>query len=102
MSWVARPGGELPGACLSNGVHRPQQSFEQACLPPVPQATLAPVLPSLGRAGLYNFCKALEALETGVLGGFYFKVGPGRGLWAPFCELVWYPALRRGWGLIAG
>jgi hypothetical protein len=24
-------------------------------------------------AGLYNYCKALEALETGLLGGFYYK-----------------------------
>lgn len=29
-------------------------------------------------AGLYSFCKALETLETGVLGGFYFKVGLGK------------------------
>ena len=30
-------------------------------------------------AGLYSFCKALETLETGVLGGFFFKVNLGVG-----------------------
>ena len=28
-----------------------------------------------GGSGLYNYCRALEVLESGLLGGFYYKVG---------------------------
>lgn len=75
--WPDRhPGGSICGvrACWQVGSHRhgPQQRMRQAC-----HACQSARPPCLPRAGLYNFCKALEALETGVLGGFYFKVRPG-------------------------
>lgn len=34
---------------------------------------LLPLHPPTRTAGLYNYCKALEAVETGLLGGFFYR-----------------------------
>ena len=72
---------QQPGACqlaaasAGPGPGKPTAAWLCACtacsaVPACPPAHL-PSPPAF--AGLYNYCKALEALETGLLGGFYYK-----------------------------